>query len=39
MMDVEALRQAVEHAGFAAAGVAFLAGLVFSLRVQTQLIQ
>jgi cytochrome c-type biogenesis protein len=32
MMDVEALRQAVEHAGFAAAGVAFLAGLVFSLN-------
>lgn len=32
MMDVEALRQAVEHAGFAAAGIAFLAGLVFSLN-------
>lgn len=32
MMDVEALRQAVEHAGVAAAGVAFLAGLVFSLN-------
>jgi cytochrome c-type biogenesis protein len=32
MMDVEALRQAVEHAGLAAAGVAFLAGLVFSLN-------
>jgi len=32
MMDVEALRQAVEHAGFAAAGVGFLAGLVFSFN-------
>ena len=32
MMDVEALRQAVEHAGLAAAGVGFLAGLVFSFN-------
>lgn len=32
MMDAESLRQAVEHAGFAAAGVAFLAGLVFSFN-------
>src|SRR5258708_17469209 len=32
MMDTEALRQAVEHAGLAAAGVAFLAGLLFSFN-------
>jgi cytochrome c-type biogenesis protein len=32
MMDVEALRKAVEHAGLAAAGVGFLAGLVFSFN-------
>src|SRR5215211_2906091 len=32
MMDVEALRQAIEQAGFAAAGVAFLAGLLFSFN-------
>ncbi|MFB9269438.1 cytochrome c biogenesis CcdA family protein [Bradyrhizobium erythrophlei] len=32
MMDVEALRQTVEHAGLAAAGVGFLAGLVFSFN-------
>src|SRR5712675_3715229 len=32
MMDAEALRQAVENAGLAAAGVAFLAGLVFSFN-------
>lgn len=32
MMDAESLRQAVEHAGVAAAGVAFLAGLVFSFN-------
>jgi cytochrome c-type biogenesis protein len=31
-MDVDALRQAVEHAGFAAAGLAFLTGLVFSFN-------
>src|SRR5258708_28265803 len=31
-MDAEALRQAVEHAGLAAAGVGFLAGLVFSFN-------
>lgn len=31
-MDVEVLRQAVEHASFAAAGIAFLAGLVFSFN-------
>src|SRR6266849_8647248 len=31
-MDADSLRQAVEHAGLAAAGVAFLAGLVFSLN-------
>lgn len=31
-MDVELLRQSVEHAGLAAAGVAFLAGLVFSFN-------
>lgn len=31
-MDTDALRQAVEHAGFAAAGVAFLAGFVFSFN-------
>ncbi|OJW21263.1 MAG: cytochrome C biogenesis protein [Rhodospirillales bacterium 69-11] len=32
MMDVETLRSAVEHAGIAAAGVAFLAGLAFSFN-------
>ena len=32
MMDAESLRLAVEHAGFAAAGIAFLAGLVFSFN-------
>jgi cytochrome c-type biogenesis protein len=32
MMDTDALRLAVEHAGFAAAGIAFLAGLVFSFN-------
>jgi cytochrome c-type biogenesis protein len=32
MMDAEALRQAVENAGLAAAGVAFLAGLAFSFN-------
>ncbi|MBS0418079.1 MAG: sulfite exporter TauE/SafE family protein [Proteobacteria bacterium] len=32
MMDAQALRQAVEHAGLAAAGVAFLAGLLFSFN-------
>jgi cytochrome c-type biogenesis protein len=32
MMDAEALRQAVEHAGLAAAGAAFLAGLLFSFN-------
>jgi cytochrome c-type biogenesis protein len=31
-MDADALRQAVEHAGFAAAGLAFLTGLVFSFN-------
>jgi len=31
-MDPDALRQAVEHAGFAAAGVGLLAGLVFSFN-------
>ena len=31
-MDAEALRSAVEHAGFAAAGVGFLAGFVFSFN-------
>lgn len=31
-MDAEALRAAVEHAGLAAVGVAFLAGLVFSFN-------
>jgi cytochrome c-type biogenesis protein len=31
-MDADALRQAVEHARFAAAGVAFLTGLVFSFN-------
>src|SRR6266849_8053944 len=31
-MDPEALRQAVEHAGFAAAGIGFLAGLLFSFN-------
>jgi len=31
-MDADALRQAVEHAGLAAAGVAFLTGLVFSFN-------
>ena len=31
-MDADALRQAVEHAGLAAAGVGFLAGLVFSFN-------
>jgi len=31
-MDVDALRQAVEHAGVAAAGLAFLTGLVFSFN-------
>ncbi|MBN8925910.1 MAG: hypothetical protein J0H19_04725 [Rhodospirillales bacterium] len=31
-MDVETLRSAVEHAGIAAAGVAFLAGLAFSFN-------
>ena len=31
-MDADALRQAVEHAGFAAAGVAFLTGLLFSFN-------
>ena len=31
-MDPDALRQAVEHAGFAAAGIGFLAGLVFSFN-------
>jgi len=32
MMDAESLRLAVEHAGVAAAGVAFLTGLVFSFN-------
>ena len=31
-MDPDALRQAVEHAGFVAAGVGFLAGLAFSFN-------
>jgi cytochrome c-type biogenesis protein len=31
-MDTDALRQAVEHAGLAGAGVAFLTGLVFSFN-------
>ena len=31
-MDAESLRLAVEHAGIAAAGIAFLAGLVFSFN-------
>lgn len=31
-MDAETLRQTVEQAGFAAAGIAFLAGLVFSFN-------
>lgn len=31
-MDVEALRSAVEHAGFAAVGISFLAGLAFSFN-------
>ena len=31
-MDADALRSAVEHAGFAAAGVGFLAGLMFSFN-------
>lgn len=31
-MDADALRQAVEHAGVAAAGIAFLTGLVFSFN-------
>ncbi len=31
-MDPEALRQAIEHAGLAAAGVGFLAGLAFSFN-------
>jgi|SRR5215211_6437737 len=31
-MDPEALRSAVEHAGFAAVGVGFLAGLAFSFN-------
>lgn len=31
-MDADALRQAVENAGYAAAGIAFLAGLVFSFN-------
>jgi cytochrome c-type biogenesis protein len=31
-MDPEALRSAVEHAGFAAAGIGFLAGLAFSFN-------
>ncbi|MBN9566743.1 MAG: sulfite exporter TauE/SafE family protein [Alphaproteobacteria bacterium] len=32
MTDADSLRQAVEHAGFAAAGIGFLAGLVFSFN-------
>ncbi|KQT20747.1 cytochrome C biogenesis protein [Bradyrhizobium sp. Leaf396] len=32
MMDAESLRTAVEHAGFAAAGVAFAAGFLFSFN-------
>src|SRR5438552_12509534 len=31
-MDADALRSAVEHAGLAAAGIGFLAGLVFSFN-------
>jgi cytochrome c-type biogenesis protein len=31
-MDAEALRQAVQHAGFAAIGIGFLTGLFFSLN-------
>jgi cytochrome c-type biogenesis protein len=31
-MDADALRQAVEHAGVAAAGIAFLTGLLFSFN-------
>ncbi len=31
-MDAEGLRQAAEHAGLAAAGIAFLAGLLFSFN-------
>jgi len=31
-MEIDALRQAVEQAGFASAGVGFLAGLLFSLN-------
>src|SRR5258708_35946005 len=31
-MDADALRQTVEHAGLAAAGIAFLTGLVFSFN-------
>ncbi len=31
-MDADALRQAVEHAGLAAAGIAFLTGFVFSFN-------
>src|SRR5713101_4197820 len=31
-MDAETLRQAVEHAGLAAAGIGFLAGLLFSFN-------
>jgi cytochrome c-type biogenesis protein len=31
-MDAESLRQAVEHAGLAAAGIGFLAGLLFSFN-------
>jgi cytochrome c-type biogenesis protein len=34
-MDPEALRQAIENAGFAAAGIAFLAGLAFSFNPVT----
>jgi cytochrome c-type biogenesis protein len=32
MLSLESLRQAVEHAGFVAAGIGFLAGLVFSFN-------
>src|SRR5207245_7301766 len=35
MMDAEALRQAVEHAGVAATGIAFLVGLLFSFNPVT----
>src|SRR6266567_1362650 len=31
-MEPDALRQTIEHAGFAAAGIGFLAGLVFSFN-------